>query len=93
MSYSYASSSLDAASTTFVIITLITIVVLTCCLAAWFMAMAYIAKAAKAKGWDAVGALWFIGLFATPITPALIVAITPDKREGGKPVEDDLPSI
>ena len=93
MSYSTASSSLAAASTISGAITVIAIVALLCYFAAWLMAMSYIGEAANAKGWDAVGALWFIGLFATPITPALIVAVTPDKREGGKPVEDDLPAI
>jgi biotin transporter BioY len=87
MYYSYASSSLST------IILLVGVVLLFCYVAAWFMAMAHISESANAKGWDKTGTLWFIGLFATPITSALIVAVTPDKNEAKKATEDDLPAI
>ena len=87
MYYSYASSSSST------IVLLVAVVLLFCYVAAWFMAMAHISESANAKGWDKTGTLWFIGLFATPVTPALIVAITPDKNETKTAAEDELPAI
>ena len=87
MYYPYASSSSS------VIVLLVAAVLLFCYVAAWFMAMAHIPESANAKGWDKTGTLWFIGLFATPITSALIVAITPDKSGAKKTAEDELPAI
>ena len=87
MYYSYASSSSST------IVLLVAIVLLFCYVIAWFMAMYYIGEAAAKKGWGSTGGLWFVGLFATPITSALIVAITPNKSGAKKAIEDELPSI
>ena len=54
---------------------------LICYIAAWWFAMKIITKAAIDKGYnDICGNLWFIGIFATPIFPAVIVAALSDKR-------------
>ena len=87
MYYSYASSSSST------IVLLVAVVLLFCYVIAWFMAMYYIGEAAAKKGWGSTGGLWFIGFFATPVTPALIVAITPDKSEAETAAEDELPAI
>ena len=75
------------------IVAIVAIVLLFCYVVAWFMAMYYISEAAAKKGWGSTGGLWFVGLFATPITSALIVAITPNKSGAKKAIEDELPSI
>jgi Na+/glutamate symporter len=89
-SYSSYSSGIGAGIP---IVAMVAIVLLFCYVIACFMAMYYIGEAAAKKGWGSTGGLWFIGLFATPVTPALIAAITPDKNEAKKAAEDDLPAI
>lgn len=96
-SYSSYSSSIGAYSSGIdagiPIVAMVAIVLLFCYIIAWFIAMYYIGEAAAKKGWASTGRLWFIGLFATPVTPALIVAITPDKSEAKTAAEDELPAI
>ena len=75
------------------IVAIAAIVLLFCYVIAWFIAMYYISEAAAKKEWGSTGGLWFVGLFATPITSALIVAITPNKSGDKKAIEDDLPAI
>lgn len=63
------------------IILFIMLCFLICYIAAWVLAMTIITKAAREKGYTELdGKLWFIGLFSTPVCPAVIVAALPDKR-------------
>ena len=70
----------------------ILIILFICYLIAWAMTMMLASRAAEAKGYDDIEArLWFIGLFALPFTPCLIVAALPDRSEQNN--ESDLPAI
>ncbi len=55
----------------------------------WGVAMSYISKAAKAKGWDdIVGGLWAVGFFLLPLTAAVIVIALPDKSKDSDNTKD-----
>lgn len=76
------------------------LIVLAVVLIAWLMAISLFVGIAKDKGYckDGAGALWFIGIFATPIAVGLYVAALPDRNvpgAGGKHtnVDNELPSI
>lgn len=70
----------------------ILITVFICYLIAWAMTMTWASRAAKAKGYEDIEAqLWFIGLFALPFTPCLIVSALPDRSKQND--ESDLPAI
>ena len=85
------------------IFTILIIVVI----AAWIRAISLFIDAAKEKGYyedGKVGDLWFIGIFATPITVGIYTTALPDKRhQNAVPaasaeakaasVQDELPSI
>lgn len=95
------SSSLGSDFTLFSVVTIIVICVLAFgYILAWFFSMKLITKSAKERGHGHItDTLWFIGLFASPITPALITSILPDKS--GNPasarncdeIEAELPKI
>ena len=58
------------------------IALLICAVIAYFMAIAYLVKNARAKNApQSSGALWFIGLFGSPIVLGLIVASMPDRGQ------------
>lgn len=49
-------------------------------LIAWILTMQIVTKAAREKGYQITGRLWFIGFFGLIFTPAIIVAALPDKK-------------
>lgn len=67
-------------------------------LVAWLVAIDLLIKAGKAKGYAMknTGALWFVGIFATPIVVGLYIASLPDNRtiaDPEKPAEAELPAV
>ena len=67
-------------------------------LVAWIVAIDLLIKAGKAKGYAMknTGALWFVGIFATPIVVGLYIASLPDNRTIAgleKPAEAELPKV
>lgn len=76
------------------------LIVLAVVLIAWIMAISLFVEIAKDKGYckNGAGALWFIGIFATPIAVGLYVAALPDRNALGASsrhadVDNELPSI
>ena len=90
------SSTTESASQGALVIALIVGI---CVLVAWVLAMMLITNIAEEKGYDISGRLWFIGLFGLIVTPAIIVAALPDKKQNSlsnktsKSVEEELPAI
>ena len=63
------------------IMTIIACVIFACFVVAYFMSISMMVHSAVEKGcpWGK-GRLWFIGIFTTPITLAIIVAGLPDRK-------------
>lgn len=70
-------------------------------LVAWLMAISLFVDSARMKGYyrdGGSGALWFIGIFATPIVVGIYVASLPDKKLHNDAAREDaannvLPSV
>ena len=64
------------------VFSILVIVLLICSVIAYFLAIAYLVKNARLKNApQSSGALWFIGLFTTPVVLGLIVASMPDRGQ------------
>ena len=94
-----ASSTTGSASQGLTLGMVIGFIVVVCVLVAYLLAMELITNIAEEKGYHISGRLWFIGLFGLIVTPAIIVAALPNKKQNAssnknsKSVEEELPAI
>jgi hypothetical protein len=66
-------------------------------LIAWLVAVSMFVEIARNKGVSATGALWFIGIFASPLVLGLYVIALPDEKRtqivANSASDDELPSL
>jgi hypothetical protein len=83
MSYSYSTSGDPVAA---LIVLIITIAIIVLFVVAYFMSISTLAKIVSEKGTRvSKGKAWFLGLFTTPITLALIVIADVTASKGERP--------